>query len=720
MARCRHSARALALVAAVFLSANATLAAGLPPRLQLPAPFPQIVAQAPTIEFVAPGVQEGDYELLTVNGPISVHVVAADLRRSDVRIGAVLSHEHLVSSGETVADMAQRAGAVAGINGDYFDIDSTNAPTNLLVENGQLVRTPSARPAVAIGRHGDVRFAVFSFGGSVQIATNQPLTLDAINAYPPPGGGTSLITPGFGTLPPITGVTLVRLTPLDGALPSARYRVDSIADGTVRNDAGNYLAIGSRAYDILGTPDIGDVVGVSGDLSPDPPADLVAAVGGGPMILHNGLPFVDPSGPAGAPNDALIPASAIAAARDGTVYFIEVDGRQHNLSIGVTRPQLAAIARALGASEGMALDGGGSSTLVTREPGDAIATVRNAPSDGRARPVADGLFIFSDAPRGPPARIAVRPDALRALPGAQIKLRVAVTDAGGAPARAAAPLAQRVEPADLGSVRDGTFVAARAGFGTLHVSSGSLSGSAPIVVAERPARLQIVSERNWALPGEHVAFTVRAADRDGFAIALPPQVAWSASGGEISDNGVFTAGQHDAVVSAQIGTASVSRQVLVGVREAPLSLGDRVGFSTAPRDQPGSVSANAPCAQCLSLRYDFSGAERAAYANVNLALPQNAIGVAFDVVGDGKGALLRVSALNTIDERAFVPAAKLDFTGPRHVIVRFPTELAQAKRLESIYILNGVGGSRVRAAGTIIVRNLHALLAGTGAGFRQP
>jgi hypothetical protein len=172
-----HSYRTL--IALIFCAAGATAAAGavvLPQQLIPAAPFPTIVFQSPSVTFVAPGVYEGSYDLQTAEGPISVHVVAADLRKPGVRAGVVLSDNALTSHGETVGDMAKANDAVAGVNGDYFDIGKTWQPLNLLVQNGVLVRTPGNRYAVAIGPNG-VQYAQFSFTGSVQVGTRTaPLT----------------------------------------------------------------------------------------------------------------------------------------------------------------------------------------------------------------------------------------------------------------------------------------------------------------------------------------------------------------------------------------------------------------------------------------------------------------------------------------------------------------------------------------------------------------
>ncbi|MBQ0989537.1 phosphodiester glycosidase family protein [Micromonospora sp. PSH03] len=50
--------------------------------------------------------------------------------------------------------------------------------------------------------------------------------------------------------------------------------------------------------------------------------------------------------------------------------------------------------RSFGADAAVNLDGGGSSTVAVREPGQTAATARNSPSDGTERLVANGIGIF--------------------------------------------------------------------------------------------------------------------------------------------------------------------------------------------------------------------------------------------------------------------------------------------------------------------------------------
>lgn len=107
---------------------------------------------------------------------------------------------------------------------------------------------------------------------------------------------------------------------------------------------------------------------------------------GQPWMLRNGVTINDG-------NPDMHPRTCIGYANGGqTLIFMVVDGRSL-ISDGCRTSHLGDLLRYTGATEGMNLDGGGSSTLYISALG-----VRNVPSDGRERADANGLFLVSSAP----------------------------------------------------------------------------------------------------------------------------------------------------------------------------------------------------------------------------------------------------------------------------------------------------------------------------------
>jgi exopolysaccharide biosynthesis protein len=706
----------LAICFSLGVTVAAAGAVALPARIAPSAPFPAILTQAPTLVRVAPGVRAADYFLWTIDGPLAIHVVAIDPHRSDVHLATVLANDRLFSGGERVSAMAARTGAVAGINGDYFDIGATGAPTNIVVDAGRLLRTPRKRAAFVLEPGGAAVLTELSFTGSVQIGTHTvPLT--GIDELPPPDGGIALITPALGVVPPMPNITLIALDPLDGTPPFARYRARAIVDNTVAQPEGTYLAIAAQAYSPDTIPNPGDVIAPTGDLAPIGIAQIAEAIGGGPILLRDGRAFDDPDGPNGATFARRIPTSAVAIAPDGTIFLIEVDGRQPDESIGLLRPQFAALMVALGASDGMALDGGGSSTLVAREPGQVNASVLNSPSDGVERRIGDALLVYSDAPLGPASRAVITPGTLRALVGSSIHVTSATIDASGHRVEPPTPVTPEysVTPSDLGSIVDDTFVASRPGRGTLQVAYGDIVGRASIVIAERPARLELLPSGVNLEPGESAHFDARALDADGFPLPLPATAVWRSSSGSITNDGTFTAAASNATVTLQADGTMAMRRVTVGRHTLPLALHVAPTFATAPRGGPGELDYGSSCPLCIRLNYDFTGTERAAYANLDASLPDDALGIVFDLDGDDSGAIVRVTFVNAIDEPVLVTATRLDFTGRHRIVVRLPSAVGGGARVASIYVIDGIGAHVAHVVGSITISRLEMLLPGASA-----
>lgn len=88
------------------------------------------------------------------------------------------------------------------------------------------------------------------------------------------------------------------------------------------------------------------------------------------------------------------PRTGVGLSRDRrTLWLVVIDGRSR-ASAGATVEELAETLRSLGASDGVKLDGGGSSALFVRNRG-----VINHPSDGRERVVANHIAVVRGDPR---------------------------------------------------------------------------------------------------------------------------------------------------------------------------------------------------------------------------------------------------------------------------------------------------------------------------------
>src|SRR5262249_25600451 len=123
------------------------------------------------------------------------------------------------------------------------------------------------------------------------------------------------------------------------------------------------------------------------------------------------------------------------------LLLVAVDGAA-SFSTGITYDDLAALMVRLGATDAFMLDGGGSTGMVARIPGDTGVSVTNTPSDGNERNVANGVGLFAAKGSGKLRGLDIRPQADRVVPG----LTLGVATAGYDETWAAVPVApQRVD-----------------------------------------------------------------------------------------------------------------------------------------------------------------------------------------------------------------------------------------------------------------------------------
>ena len=92
------------------------------------------------------------------------------------------------------------------------------------------------------------------------------------------------------------------------------------------------------------------------------------------------------------------PRTAVGVTATGKVVFMVLDGRQEPFSCGGSMVEIAQIMKDAGCVDAINLDGGGSSTFVSFEPGEEGLSVKNRPSDGYPRSVSTSLLMYSTAP----------------------------------------------------------------------------------------------------------------------------------------------------------------------------------------------------------------------------------------------------------------------------------------------------------------------------------
>jgi hypothetical protein len=319
-------------------------------------------------------------------------VIRVDLTNPQVRAG--LLYPGRIAAVRRLSTMAARAGAFAAVNGDFFNIGLSGAPVGPVVGGGRLLKGPERdRELVAgVGTDGVGRIAHVWLQGEVTLPGGIHRALSVLNdaaVGPKPmlgPNGVALFTEQWGTYP-LTGAVRGRHHITEVLVARGHVRRVRHVPGRGPIPADGYILLGAGSGGgALARLHRGQPVSVSYGQGTDAGVPFRFAVGGKYLLLEHGQ--VQPGIPAGRGQ----PRTAVGFADDGHELFLSVTVGQRPGVPGLTLPQEARFLRGLGVSDAVALDDGGSTTIVARLGGRL--RLINKPSGGTQRKVANGIGVF--------------------------------------------------------------------------------------------------------------------------------------------------------------------------------------------------------------------------------------------------------------------------------------------------------------------------------------
>ncbi len=746
----RTSSRLLSLLAATVSAVALAAPAGAEPLpTAVPgAPTAAVAAQPARIETaersrpVAPGVTLRSFDRY---GPDAVTGaptwLQADTLTVDLTKGTTVDYlfPGQVAKGEPLSATANRAGAVAAVNGDFFDINNSTAPLGVGIQDGRLIQSPDAEPTWrrssailtedGIGDIGEVLFE-----GTVKTPAGDHV-LDGVNKPALAANGIAAFTPLWGThcrcraTQGATAVTEVEVR--DGVVTAVRDTAGegAIADGTL------VLVARDAAAAALGALRPGDAVTVDYRARTADDQRIHAAINGRQLLVVDGVAQKSSQGD----NVPAAPRTAVGFSEDGRrMFLLSADGRQPAFAEGLGLDELADMMVELGAWSAVNLDGGGSTTIVAREPGSTTARLENRPSDGAERDVPNGLGLF--APKGSGRLTAF-----------WVETRLDPTRAAGAstvapshPERVLSGLTRTLTAAGYdetygpaegnprwrtdgrhGTVHNGLFTARGPGRTRVVAEDGGASGAVDLTVVGPVARTAPTREQiALASPGEAATFGVLGHDAAGTSAPVEPRDVSLTYDRDLLDITPDADGQYTVRAKRDSGSALVTidvrgkRSVLpvtVGLTEVPVAdftdpagwrfLGERATGAIAPapgHDGPG-----------LRLTYDFTQSTGTrtggAVAPAGLVLPgqPRALRLWVGATGKGEWASMQVWDGNGVLLPAF-RAGHLTHTGWRQLEFAVPPGTVYPLTLRRFYAAETVATASYH--GDLVIDGLTALV----------
>lgn len=497
--------------------------------------------------------------------PWNLNVIKIDLEDPDYLIETVKAEDN-ISGYETTSSMAARNSydghyVVGAVNGDFYG--GGGVPTNAQILQGEILREPINREVLGFDMFNNPMIDIVNFSGEVitEVASteingvNRTRNADEIILYNKYFGETTG-TNAFGSE--------VLINPINGWIVNdtvkaiIEKKIES--GGDMEIEEGKAVLSGHGAsISYINNLEIGDTVKLALQMRPGL-NKLKELVGGNSKFVNNGENKGD--WPERHPRTA-----AGFSADSSTFYLVVVDGRQWDLSMGMTLTELADFLIGFGVYNAVNLDGGGSSTMVVWDD------VVNSPSDGGERAVANSLLFVNTLPKGDLNSIQVMPQTFRVFREEAFSFEVSSWDENFNKLEIDKSKLKFSVNNEFGTVdNNGKFKAGlNADTGLVFIEYEGLLDTAQVIV-KSVDRLAIKPEASLIDTFSTIAFDVDAFDFDNIRHDLDlNEFSWSLSDdsfGAISEDGVFKASKAGEVgIIVSFGDARDTSTILIEINE---------------------------------------------------------------------------------------------------------------------------------------------------------
>lgn len=457
-----------------------------------------------------------------------------------------------------------------------------------------------------------------------------------------------------------------------------------------------FLLVEKKGH-VLKELEIGDSVSVQYEHRTDINQELLFAIGGNPALVKEGvIQSLDDS--------VTAPRTAVGYSEDGkTMYLVTVDGRQ-TTSRGMTLFELAGLMKDFGAFNALNLDGGGSSTMVARQPGENEAEVVNSPSDGFERAVPNGIGIFTTSGSGELVGVNIDPktnseEAQNVFPG----LTRVFTASGYDDAFNQVNLGDlhwKVQPANVGKTNnDGVFHATKSGKAEIVVQKGDVKETFPIHVLGELSRIEASESRIGLAQDATKTFSVIGYDVNGYHAQIEPQDIMLSYDQDVISIEETNEGSFRVTPKVEEGKSLVS----IKVNEKEAYLGVTVGLKTEIVSEMENLSdwrfssargsgkieaSEARNGNGLKVSYDFTLSTGTRTANVHpiepIELPGQPQAISVWVKGSGKGEWMSFTTRGSDGRYHYLYGPNVTWTGWRKVEIPLPEGVSYPLELRTI------------------------------------
>lgn len=520
-------------------------------------------------EVLSGGIRYEQRTILTENSWIKAYIAYVDISHPNAEI-KVMTAQKGSSYLENIKSMAEKQNATVAINADFFNFSSSQ--TNMLgmvYKDGELISTPALDNQVSfvINDNNEVIMDYFSFESSVTSPQGYVCPIYQINKVPVTSGGVTMLTSAWSS--DSWGDGLKELVVENDIVKEIRREKGPIPKN------GYVLVTNPEVNGFFDNFAVGDTVTVETSLKPEID-NIKEATGGNTIIVDNGKIAKFTSNVTG-----YAQRSSVGVMADGkTVILLATDGRQTNCR-GLTQTELAELMISLGAHKAINLDGGGSTTFVTKDENGVFETQNSVSS---LRPVSTGIAAVDKGVKGNIAMTGeLSADKTVVMKGNSITLTPKFYDEYGNIFSYDISKVQFVTNSG-DAVTNGIFTPQNAGKYTISATLGKASCNIEVEAIDKIHSIDITDGNSISLKkGESYTLNAVAYDINGRKVDVNPAlVTWLSSSDNISvRNGTVTANAEDyAIIELSYDGKSdyITVNRTADNKREPLSIGTKDDF----------------------------------------------------------------------------------------------------------------------------------------------
>jgi exopolysaccharide biosynthesis protein len=678
-------------------------------------------------------------------------VIRVDLQNSNVKIDVMNGVDSQFTTRQSTLAMANENGAVAAVNGDFFITTGPGAqwaPLGGQITDGVLMSTPADLKGMysfAMTKEGKPMIDEYSFKGSVTAEDGTVFPLSGLNktAYSREGSSSTyshinamyMYTSDWKSLdrPSNSSTTATEILVQNGVVTQLSYKAPLSIP--VPKDGYILRAHGTAAEFAKTHLVVGQTLNVSSSLLSETtnqqvdPTSLQMMIGGHSLLVNGGKASAftrDVSSMGG-----YRARTALGYSQDGRYVYV-VTAEDNSNSSGMSLPELQAFMVNIGVWKGMNLDGGGSTTMVTRPLAETNTTLTHNTEYGTVqRSIVNALGVFSTAPKGELKGLKISGSS-SLLIGQEAAYSLKGYDTYYNPIDVS-----QISPTWTSSngnvkVSGGKIIGVQPGTSTITAKSGAatISTKVSVVGADELSSLTASNATAPLTAGTTVSIPVTAITKSGQSITIPASsLKWEFIGfkGNVQgDNLTVTSVNANAKIGYAIGRYNGFSTVIV-LSEAANSMWENfesVSYPVQFTSNVVSVTGSATIAQgtgdhsnskVLTLQYDMTqgNGKMYAYAQLNgtsgkgISAPATSISV--DVEGDKSLNWLRAELTDKTGKTVYVDLAKvIDWEGWKNLNINLSgLNIQYPAQLKRLYVVNVEEGQDERAlSGSVAFDNI--------------